>query len=86
MNCSCSYEPVRHARELPGQPQIERVVQEDVCQHGRDRRALRAAAIPGLEGAILQLQRRFEPPLHIEEDPPHVRVVSHRLQDERVIE
>ena len=61
-------------------------MQEDVRQHGRDRRALRTPAIPLPEGAVLQLQRRFQPPLHVEEDPPQVRVVSHRVQNERVIE
>jgi hypothetical protein len=48
--------------------------------------ALRAPAMPGLEGAVLQLQRRLQPPLHIEEDPPQVGVVSDRFQNERVIE
>jgi site-specific DNA recombinase len=50
------------------------------------RRPLRAAAIPGLQGAVLELQRRFQPPLHVEEDPPQVGVVSDRFQNERVIE
>src|SRR5260370_30774914 len=40
----------------------------------------------GLEGAVLQLQRRLQPPLDIEEDPPQVGVVSNRFQNERVIE
>ena len=50
------------------------------------RRALRAAAIPGLQGAVLQLQRRFEPPLNVEQDPPQIGVVSYRSQNERVVE
>src|SRR5918992_3740643 len=50
------------------------------------RRALRAPAISRLEGAVPQLKRRRQPPLHVEEDPPQVRVVSDRLQNERVIE
>jgi site-specific DNA recombinase len=52
------------------------------------RRALRAAAIPLLEGAILMLKRCFQPPLHVEKDPPLAGVVSYRrrLQNERVIE
>jgi hypothetical protein len=69
----------RHVRELPDKPHVQRVVQKDVGQHGRDRRALRAAAIPGLQGAVLQLDWRFQPPLHIEKDPPQVCVVSNRF-------
>lgn len=47
--------------------------------------ALRAAAISCFEGAVLALQRCFEPPLHVEEDPPLVGVVSDRAQNERVV-
>ncbi len=61
-------------------------MEEDVCQHGRDRRALRTTAIPCFQGAVPELKRRLQPPLHIEEDPPQVGVVSYRCQDERVIE
>jgi hypothetical protein len=39
-----------------------------------------------LEGAVLVLERCFQPPLHVEEDPPLPAVVSHHLQNERVIE
>jgi len=46
---------------------------------------VRTPAIPVLKGAILELKRRFEPPLHVEEDPPQVGVVSDRFQNERVI-
>src|SRR5262249_16583370 len=74
----------RDGRKLPGQPPVERVVQEDVRQQGRDRRALRAATISLLESAVLALQRRLQPPLHVEEDPPQVGVVSDRFQNERV--
>ena len=48
---------------------------------GRDRRALRAAAIPGNQGAVRPLQRRLEPPPHIQQDPPLVSVVGYRLED-----
>ena len=27
----------RDVRELPGHPRVERIVQEKICQHGRDR-------------------------------------------------
>ena len=61
-------------------------MQEDVRQQGRDRRALRAPAIPRLQGAVLALQRRLKPPLHVEEDPPLAGVTGERAQDERVVE
>jgi hypothetical protein len=44
-------------RELRGHPPIERVVQEDVGQQGRDRRPLRGAAIPFNQAAVLMLER-----------------------------
>jgi hypothetical protein len=43
---------------------------------------LRGSAIPFNQAAVLQLERRFEPPLHIEQDPALVGVVSYRFQDE----
>jgi hypothetical protein len=39
-----------------------------------------------VKSAVLELQRRFEPPLHVEEDPLQVGVVSDRFQNERVVE
>ena len=61
-------------------------MQEDVRQHGRDRRALRTPAVPLRERAVVQLQRRLQPPLHVEKDPPQAGVVGYRFQNERVIE
>jgi hypothetical protein len=40
------------------------------------------SAIPPDQRPVLALQRRFEPPLHIEQDPTLVGVVSYRLQNE----
>jgi site-specific DNA recombinase len=50
------------------------------------RRALGAAAIRWSKGAVLELQRGFQPPLHVEEDPPQAGVVRDRFQNERVVE
>ena len=46
------------------------------------RRALRGSAIPLDQAAVLALQRRFQPPLHVQQDPALVGVVGYRLQDE----
>src|SRR6185437_13520943 len=35
-----------HARVFPGEPRVERVMQEHVGEQGRDRRTLRSSAIP----------------------------------------
>jgi hypothetical protein len=67
---------------LPDHPRVERVVQEHVRQQGRDRRPLRSSAIPRDHAAILALQRRFEPPLHVQQDPAQVGVTSYRLENE----
>ena len=40
---------------------------------------------PGRQAAVRPLQRRNQPPLHIQQDPPLVGVVGDRLQDEIMI-
>jgi hypothetical protein len=57
-------------------------VDEQIGEQGRDRRALRRAAIPLDQAAVLPLQRRFQPPLPIEQDPALISVVGDGLQDE----
>src|SRR4029077_12740007 len=42
-----AFEP--HTRELPSHPRVERIVQEQVCQHGRDRGSLRSAPVSLLQ-------------------------------------
>jgi hypothetical protein len=71
-------------RVLPGHPEIERVVQEDVGQQGRNRRTLRSAAIALDQAAALQPKRRLQPPLHVEQDEALVGVASHRLENKVV--
>jgi site-specific DNA recombinase len=46
------------------------------------RRPLRGSTIPLDQRPVLALQRRFQPPLHIEQDPTLVGVMSDRLQNE----
>ena len=45
-----------------------------------------AAAIPRDQAAVLPLQRRFQPPLHVEEDLPQLRVLRHRLEEQVVVD
>jgi hypothetical protein len=45
-----------------------------------------AATIAGKQAAVRPLKRGFEPPLHIQQDPPLVRMVRHRLEYEFMIE
>jgi hypothetical protein len=61
------------AREFPGYPGVERIMHEQVSQQRRNRRSLRGAAIPGYQGAICLLERRFKPPPHIQQNPPLIR-------------
>jgi len=43
---------------------------------------LRGSAIPLDQAAVLALQWRFEPPLHVHQDPALIGVMSYRLQNE----
>jgi hypothetical protein len=56
-------------RELPGHPGIERIMHEQVSQQRGNRRPLRGSPFPGHHGAIRLLERRFKPPLHIQQNP-----------------
>jgi site-specific DNA recombinase len=51
----------------------------------RDRRALRAATIPADQGAIGSLHGCGQPPLHVQQHPRQVGVVSHRPEYEIMI-
>jgi site-specific DNA recombinase len=46
------------------------------------RRTLRSPAIALDQAAVLQLKRRFEPPLHVQENPAPVGMASHRFENE----
>ena len=67
-------------RELPSHPRIKRIVQEQICQHGRDRRPLRGTPVSLLQGAVGQLHRGLQPPPHIQHHPRQIGVGPHRLE------
>src|SRR6266487_2784773 len=71
-----------HARKFPGHPHIERIVEEQIRQHGRNRRSLRSSTVPPLQSSVGQLERRTQPPLHIKHDPTLAGVGLHRLDNE----
>ena len=49
---------------------------------GRERRPLRGPAVALLQGPVGQLQRRLQPPPHIQHHPREVGIGLHRLDDE----
>src|SRR3954447_6663655 len=57
----------RDARHLPPDPEIERVVQEEVGQQGRDDPALRRPPVPRDKIAPFEHRGRFQPALDVEE-------------------
>lgn len=68
--------------EVAGKPEVERVVHEQIRQHGRDRGALRGPPVPLQQGAVGQLKRRLQPPLDIQNHPDGIGVRLHGLDDE----
>ena len=72
----------RAARILPGHPRIERVVHEQVRQARRDRRPLRSSPAALFKGPVRMLQRRMQPPFHVEQHPPAVGDRLHRPDDQ----
>ena len=77
------------AKRYPGQnassPGVKRIMQEQVGQKGTDYPALRRAHIPLNKLAVVVLQRRFQPTLHIEQHPADLAVMTQRLHQERMI-
>ena len=72
----------RAARELPGHPRIERVVHEQVRQDRRNRRPLRGSLVSLHKRAVRALQRRFQPPLDVQQHPAAVGDRLHRTNHE----
>jgi hypothetical protein len=70
----------RTTRMLPNHPHIERVVHEKVSQQRRDWGTLRSPFLPGNECSVHHLDRRLQPPLDVEQNPPFIRVVGNRLE------
>ena len=60
--------------------------ESSLLRWGRDRRSLRSSAVPLPQGAIGHLQRRFQPPLHVQQNPFLAGVRLHRLDDEIMIQ
>ena len=48
------------------------------------RRPLRSSAIPFDQAAVLVLQRRLQPPLHVQQNPAQVGVMGYRFENEVV--
>src|SRR5688572_1419481 len=55
-------------------PEIERVVQKQICQQGADDSSLRSAFLTLQQISLFILRRRFQPPLNVEFHPPLLRV------------
>src|SRR5664280_329787 len=72
----------RDARKFPGQPRIERIMEEQISQHRRHRRPLRGPPVSFQHAPVGILYRRLEPPCHIQDHPRQVGIGLHRLDDE----
>src|SRR6266508_1476013 len=67
-------------------PVIEREMQKHIGQKGTDDSSLRRPLRPRCQRPILQLRGRFQPPLHVERDPPTLRVLPNPAHHQRVVE
>jgi hypothetical protein len=76
----------RYRREDPAHPRVERVMQKQVRQHGRDRRALWGTAVSLLQGAVRMLHGGGKPPPDIQHHPRQVGVGLHRFDHEVVVD
>src|SRR6201987_5640072 len=65
-------------RKVPRHPRVERVMQEEICQQGRDHPALRRPRRARHDTAVLHLHPRLQPALDIEQHPRTVRMVTDR--------
>ena len=59
----------RAVRELPLHPRVERPVQEQVSDHGTDRRSLRGSPVPRPHVPSGMMHRGGQPPFHVKEHP-----------------
>lgn len=76
----------RDSRIVPGHPHVERVMHEEVGQQGRDRRALRAAPIPAHQRSVRALDRRHQPPAHIQQHPRKAGVTLDRTHQQTMVD
>jgi len=76
----------RKLRVCPCHPQIERIMQEQICQYGTDNPALRCTAGSLNLRAILHAHRRGQPSFDVEDRPWARHVLPNRPQQKRVID
>ena len=76
----------RDAGMVPRHPDVERVVQEQIRQQGADNAALWRSRRARHDAAILQLHRRLQPTLDVEQLPRTVRVFTHGLEQQAPID
>jgi hypothetical protein len=70
----------RAAGEFPSHPQVEHVMQEDICQERRGDAALRRASIAWHSYSLVGLGGCLQPSLDVQKNPRTVRVLSDRVQ------
>src|SRR5215831_18194413 len=61
-------------------PPVERVVEKEIAQQGRNNRPLRGPFLPGFQCAVFELDRGLKPPLSVQQHPWTVGVLSYRSQ------
>src|SRR6266853_2247126 len=67
----------RHTTKNPPQPNIERIVQEQVGQQWADYTTLRRSLFPRHQLTVLQHRRRFQPTFDVEQYPGAFRVLAY---------
>src|SRR5262245_10142026 len=76
----------RARRQLPSQPAIQGIVQEELQQQRSEDTPLRRAPLPRLHLARLSDGRGLQPALYVEQYPPTGRVLTHRLHQQPVVQ
>src|SRR5947208_1453267 len=67
-------------------PQVERVMQEQICQGGADDPALRRSRHSRHDATILHLHRSLQPALDVKQHPWTVRMMTDRLEQKLPID
>ena len=76
----------RTIRIGPAHPDVERVVQEQVGQQGRDHPTLRRPPVSAGKAPVRYLDGCGQPSLDIQQHPAAVRVGTHRPHQQRVVD
>src|SRR5262249_51982913 len=61
-------------------PPVERVVEKEIAQQGRNNRPLRGPFLPGFQCAVFELDEGLKPPLSVQQHPWTVGVLSYRYR------